>query len=403
MAGDKCPVGAVPGGAPLFPMRRPCPFGLPPAYAEMREHAPVRRARLAGGALVWLVSRHEDIRTLLGDARLSADRSRPGFPFLDSETAQLADVPVFLSMDAPDHLAYRHMFRSEFRPGQVDELRPFVQHCVDEHLDRMVTQGPPADLVTSLAMPVPALTAGRILGVPEGELPRLEELSVAALTHRDTKAYEELFNFVREIADDAAESPASAGMIGRVLREYVAAGQLDAWSMLATVFVILMAGYETTAHMISLGVLTLLHHPEQLAAVRRDPALVPQAVEELLRYLSVGELAAVRIAAEDIELHGTTIRAGEGVVLLGAAGNRDPRVFEDPERFDIHRSPARHLAFGHGPHACIGARVARLELAVVLTTLLERLPGLRLAQRITDDAVDYEAVLFGLKRLEVTW
>ncbi|GAA2774951.1 cytochrome P450 [Streptomyces rameus] len=404
-AGGRCPVEAVPAGVPLFPMRRPCPFGLPAAYAEMREHAPVRRARLAGGSLVWLVSRYEDIRTLLGDARLSSDRSRPGFPSLDSETAQLATVPVFLGMDAPDHLAHRRMFLSEFLPRQVDELRPFVQSCVDGHLDRMVAQGPPADLVTSLAMPVPALTIGRILGAPEGALPRLEQLSVAALTHRGTEAFEELFNFVREIADDAAASPASAGagMIGRVLREYVAAGQLEMWSMLATVFVILLAGYETTAHMISLGVLTLLHHPEQLTAVRRHPELVPQAVEELLRFLSVGELAAVRIAAEDIELRGTTIRAGDGVVLLGAAGNRDPRVFEDPERFDVHRSPGRHLAFGHGPHACIGARVARLELTVVLTTLLERLPGLRLAQRIPHDAVDYEAVLFGLKRLEVTW
>ncbi|MET9080029.1 cytochrome P450 [Streptomyces sp. NPDC004232] len=394
-------------------MRRPCPFGLPAAYAEMREHAPVRRARLADGSLVWLVSRHEDIRALLGDARLSADRSQPGFPFLDAETAQLGTVRVFLGMDAPDHLLHRRMFLAEFLPRQVEALRPFVQRCVDEHLDRMVAQGPPADLVTALAMPVPALTVGRILGVPEEELSRLKELSVNALTHRGPKGFKALFDFVREITDDRRDalnspdfpdSPAGGdGMIGRVLREYVAPGHLDPWSMLATIFVILMAGYETTTHMISLGVLTLVDHPEQLTAIRRDPELVPRTVEELLRFLSVGELAAVRIAAKDIELRGTTIRAGDGVVLLGAAGNRDPRVFEDPERFDIHRAFGRHLAFGHGPHSCIGARVARLELTVVLTTLLERLPGLRLAQRITDDAVDYDAVLFGLKRLEVTW
>lgn len=136
--------GAVADGElPSFPMRRPCPFELPPAYAEMREHAPVRRARLAGGDPVWLVSRHDDIRALLTDPRLSADRSRPGFPFLDSETAQLGTTPVFLGMDAPEHLTHRRMFLPEFLPKRVARLRPFVQRCVDEHLDRLVAAGPP--------------------------------------------------------------------------------------------------------------------------------------------------------------------------------------------------------------------------------------------------------------------
>ncbi|MGW3053953.1 cytochrome P450 [Kitasatospora sp. NPDC001175] len=383
-------------------MRRPCPFGLPPAYAEMREHTPVGQARLANGDPLWLVSRYDDIRALLADPRISADRSRTGFPFLDAQTAQLGTTPVFLGMDGSEHRAQRRMFLPEFLPKRVLELRPFIQRCVDERLDRLIAAGPPADLVTSLALPVPALTVGHILGVPKGEQHRFEQLAVDAMTRRDQEAFQALFDFVRAVADSKRDAPGD-DLISRVLREYVEPGDIDYWSMLATVFVILMAGYETTAHMLSLGVLTLLQHPHQLAALRAEPDLMLQTVEELLRFLSVGELAAVRIAAEDIELHGTTIRAGDGVVLLGGAGNRDPRAFDAPESFDIRRDARRHLGFGHGPHSCIGAGVARLEMTVVFTTLLARLPELRLAQQITDDAVDYEAVLFGLKRLEVMW
>lgn len=390
------------GGVPLFPMRRSCPLGMPAEYAEMREHEPVRRARLADGESVWLISRYDDIRAMLMDPRLSTDRSRPGFPILNPETAQLRETRVFLGMDAAEHAASRRIYLPEFRQKNVSALWPFVQRCVDEHLDRLIDAGPPGDLVRSLTYPVPALAVGHILGVPEGQEERLEELAVEAMVHRGHQAFKELFGLFSEVSESKRRAPGH-DLMSRVIREQVEPGHITHWSMLTTAFVIFMAGYETMANALAIAILWLLEHPDQLAELRSAPGLIEQAIEELLRLTSVGELASVRVATEDIDVHGTTIRAGEGVIMLGGSGNRDARVFADPDTLDIRRDARKHLAFGHGAHICIGAGLARLEMVVVCERLLARMPGLRLTRPITDDAVDYAAVLFGLKRLEVTW
>lgn len=387
---------------PAFPLRRPNPFDLPAEYRMMREEQPVRCARLHNGKPVWLVSRYADVRAILTDPGISADRAAPGFPFLTGEAEYLRHIKVFVGMDAPEHGPHRRMFAPEFTARNVAALRPYIQRCVDERVGRLVDTGPPADLVAALALPVPALAIGRILGVPSSDSALFEELTVRVITHGGAEPFEALVDYVKRLVR-AKQGSTDDDLISRVLREHVNSGELELRSMTIVLILILLAGYETTANTISLGVLALLRHPEQLAALRRNTAAMPAAIAELLRYTSVAELATCRAATRDIELAGTTIRAGDGVIPLAASANRDPSVFPNPDVLDIHRDARRHLAFGHGAHACMGAALAQLELDIVFTTLLSRLPNLRLAGELPDTAVKYDSVLFGLHALPITW
>ncbi|MET9078419.1 cytochrome P450 [Streptomyces sp. NPDC004232] len=387
---------------PMFPMSRPGPFELPAEYARMLEHCPVQRARLANNATVWLISRYEDVRAALTDPRVRADRSAPGFPFLNDETAHLREVQVFLGMDSPHHGSARRMYQAEFTAERSEAMRSFLQHSVDERVDHLISAGPPADVVRTLAFPIPALAVARLLGVPKSEYDQFEQIATATMVNRSESNFAALFDYMREFVDYRSRVPGS-GLTSRLLQTYVRSQCVSTWDVLHTIFMIMMAGIETTAGMVSLGIATLLQHPDQLAELRADPMLMDGAVDELLRYLSVGELASVRIAGEDFTMRGVQIHAGEGIVALGAAGNRDPRAYPDPDTFDIHRNARRHLAFGHGPHKCIGWRLARLELNIIFSTVIARLPELRLAGAITDDLLDNEALVFGLYALDVTW
>ncbi|MFI6215123.1 cytochrome P450 [Nocardia brasiliensis] len=387
---------------PAFPMRRPNPFDLPAEYRALREGCPVGRATLRDGRPVRLVTRYADVRAVLTDPGLSADRCAPGFPFLTAESEYLRRIKVFVGMDGAEHGVHRRMFTPDFSARKVAALRPYIQRCVDERLDRLLDAGPPADLVRTIALPIPALAIGRILGVPEADTASFEELAVRVITHGGAAPFEALVDYVKQLVRDKHGSTAD-DLISRVLREHVAPGRLELRALTIVLILILLAGYETTANTISVGLLALLRHPDQLAALRADPSAMPGAIAELLRYTSVAELATCRAATRDIEVAGTTIPAGTGVIPLAAAANRDPSVFPNPEVLDIHRDAQRHLAFGYGAHACMGAALAQLELDIVFSTVLARLPELRLAGELPDAAVKYDSVLFGLHELPVTW
>ncbi|QIS03256.1 cytochrome P450 [Nocardia brasiliensis] len=390
------------GPDPVFPMRRPSPFELPADYHAMREGCPVGRATLRDGAPVWLVTGYADVRSVLTDPGLSADRGAPGFPFLTAESEYLRRIKVFVGMDAPEHGVYRRMFTPEFSARKVAALRPYIQRCVDERIDRLLDAGPPADFVRAIALPVPALAIGRILGVPEADTDLFEELTVRVITHGGAQPFEALVDYVKQLVR-AKHGSTAHDLISRVLREHVAPGRLELRALTIVLILILLAGYETTANTLSLGLLALLRHPAQWAALRADPSALPGAIAELLRYTSVAELATCRATTREVEVAGTTIPAGAGVIPLAAAANRDPSVFPNPEVLDIHRDAQRHLAFGYGAHACMGAALAQLELDIVFRTVLARLPELRLDGELPDAAVKYDSVLFGLHQLPLTW
>ncbi|MFF4404966.1 cytochrome P450 [Streptomyces sp. NPDC001262] len=411
---------------PAFPMRRTCPFNPPPQYAEMRETGAPTRVTLAGGGTAWLITRYEDVKAVLMDPRLSSDRTRPGYPFLTDDAAYLAEVRVFPGMDSPDHQHYRRMFIKEFTARRIRELRPEVERIVAERLDTMERAGGPVDLVTALALPVPSLVIARLLGVPEADRPRFLELTELLLTgravpaegqsadeaeaaaqERGQEAFRELLRFMRELVKAKRAEP-TEDLLGRVAAEHVASGALDEWELVITAMLLLFAGYETTANMIALGTAALLSHPDQLALLKDslahdDGAILPSAVEELLRHLSIAELATARTALEDMEVGGVLIRAGEGVIPLAAAANRDPAAFADADRLDLRRTPNRHFAFGHGAHQCLAQTLARMELEVVFGALFRRFPDLRLAVPLDEVPFAYDAVLHGAYALPVTW
>ena len=389
---------------PEFPMRRGCPFDPPPQYERMRADGPAFRVRLPDGMSAWVVTRYADVRRLLVDPRISSDRTMPGYPFLTEDSRYLSQVRVFVGMDPPDHGPHRRVFIPDFTARRIKALRPAIEANVTARLAEMARGPRPADIVTALALPVPTLAIGTLLGVPEATYPTFAGLTGALMAEQPEPAtFDELLAFIRALVVDKCAEPTD-DLLGRVAAEQVNTGAMTVHELVIVAMLLLFAGYETTANMIALGTLTLLRHPEQLARLRADPGLLPQAVDELLRYLSIAELATCRTALADIDLGGgVVIRAGEGVIPLGASANRDPAAFERADEFDIHRAERHHIAFGYGPHQCIGANLARLELEVVFEALLRDFPDLRLAVPVEDLRFKLDANLFGVHELPVTW
>ncbi|MCS0603067.1 cytochrome P450 [Streptomyces sp. LP11] len=400
-------------GSPLpqFPMRRTCPFSEPREYAALRESEPVSRAALkVNGKPTWLVTRHEDVRRVLGDGRVSSNLKLPGYPHqFHIPEEMLAQVRLMLlNMDPPEHTAQRRMLIPEFTARRVRELRPRIQQIVDEHIDAMLAAGGPVDLVTALALPVPSLVICELLGVPYEDHARFEEWSAALMNHDLSPAeYGAAVQALDAYLDKLVtlkESEPGDDLISRFLEKNAAERVADHVDVVTMARLMLVGGHETTANMIALGVLALLRHPSQLAELRADPALLPNAVEELLRVFSISDSGTARVALEDVEVGGVTIRAGEGILALNNAADHDEAVFPDAGTLDIHRKEARgHLAFGYGIHQCIGANLARVELETVYGTLLRRIPGLRLAADPESLRFKDDAMVYGVYELPVTW
>ncbi|ALO91610.1 Cytochrome P450 hydroxylase [Streptomyces hygroscopicus subsp. limoneus] len=400
-------------GSPLprFPMRRTCPFSEPREYAGMRANAPVSRAALkVNGKPTWLVTRHEDVRQVLGDSRVSSNLKLPGYPHqFHIPEEMLAQVRLMmLNMDPPEHSAQRRMLIPEFTARRVREMRPRIQQIVDEHVDAMLAQGGPVDLVTALALPVPSLVICELLGVPYEDHAQFEEWSAAMMNHDLSPAeygaaVQALDTYLDKLVTLKEDEPGD-DLISRFLEKNRTEKVADHVDVVTMARLMLVGGHETTANMIALGVLALLRHPEQMAALRDDPALLPNAIEELLRVFSISDSGTARVAVADIEVGGVTIRAGEGILALNNAANHDESVFPDPGTLDIRREEARsHLAFGHGIHQCIGANLARVELETVYGTLLRRVPGLRLAAEPEELRFKDDAMVYGVYELPVTW
>ncbi|MEV8361962.1 cytochrome P450 [Streptomyces niveus] len=395
---------------PPFPMTRSCPFAPPARYAELRENEPVSRASLkVNGKPAWLITRHEHVKQILGDSRVSANLKLPGYPLqVPVPEEMLQAVPLtFLSMDPPDHTVQRRMLAPEFGLRRMRAMRPRVQEIVDERVDAMLAAGGPVDLVAALALPVPSLVICELLGVPYDDHGRFEHWAWQIMNHDISDeergaAHYELDKYVDELVT-LKESEPGDDMISRLIELNRAEPAVEHSDIVSMARLMLVTGHETTANMIALGMLALLEHPDQLAAVRDEPALLPQAVEELLRLFSISDAGTARVAKEDIEIGGTVIRAGDGIMPLNNSANHDESVFPDPDTLDVRRSTRSHLAFGYGVHQCIGQNLARLELEVVYDTLLRRIPGLRLEKPAGELRYKDDAIVWGLYELPVSW
>ncbi|MEV7423846.1 cytochrome P450 [Streptomyces sp. NPDC091212] len=399
---------------PTFPLSRAsgCPFDPPPQYATLREEAPVSPIRLWNGQVAWLLTRYADQRAVLADPRFSADVTRPGHPAQSAgvEASRNLDRLPFIARDDPEHNHQRLMFTAHFTVKRVAAMRPRIQEIIDRLLDDMEAAGPPADLVSAFALPMPSLVISELLGVPHRDRGLFQRAARALVTLDSTPeqaraASGELAAYLDELITVKEREPAD-DLLSTLVVERVRTGELDRRHLVENAILLLSAGHETTANMTALGTLALLHHPEQLATVRDsdDPARVANAVEELLRYLTITHSGRRRVATEDVEIAGTVVRAGEGVVLANDAGNRDGTVFPDPDRLDIDRPEVRrHMAFGHGSHQCLGQNLARAELQLAYPALLRRFPGLRTTVPDGELRFKEDMLVYGVHELPVAW
>lgn len=388
--------------------RGPCPFDPAPTFTRRFQEHPLSRITLWNGDKMWMVMRHADVRTALTHEAFSADNLRPGFPLITpSSEALTQDNPTFVRLDPPEHGRLRGMVNHEFSMKNALSLRPRIQEIVDDLIAEMVAKGPPIDLVEDFALPIPTEVICLILGVPYADHDYFQQCTrvmtnVHATETEVDAASQRLTDYLAELISRKSTKP-QEDLLSRLVVDHEQRGDLSRDDVVAMARLLLDAGHETTAMMISYGMLTLLQHPAQLAEIRADESLIVGAVEELLRYLTVIHTGVPRIATEDVELGGETIRAGEGILCFLPTANRDPKRFPDPDRFDVHRTGRGHVAFGFGPHQCIGLPLARVEIQIALASLIRSLPGIALAVPFEELRFRHSMFVEGVYKLPITW
>ncbi|MGV9798849.1 cytochrome P450 [Mycobacterium sp. NPDC003449] len=398
----------LPPEPPLY-MRRNN-FDPSPELNEVREGDRVRSVVSSLGNLVYLVTRHEDVKAVLSDHERFANSRPPGFvlpgaPQLPGADQASARAGNLLGLDPPEHQRLRRMLTAEFTIRRMKRLEPRIAEIVDAHLDAMESAGPPSDLVAEFALPIPSLVICELLGVPYEDRHDFQQRSARQLDFsvpfpERLELQRQGREYMRGLVGRARRDPGE-DILGMLVRDH--GDELTDDELIGIAALLLLAGHETTSNMLGLGVLALLRHPDQLAAVRDDPDAVAPAIEELLRWLSIVQNAIPRITTTDVEIAGVHIPAGELVFASLPAGNRDPGFVEDPDVLDIRRGAPGHLAFGHGVHHCLGAPLARMEMRIAVPALLRRFPGLTLAEPFEDVQFRSFNFIYGLRSLAVGW
>ncbi|MFG2944238.1 cytochrome P450 [Streptomyces adustus] len=367
--------------------RDPYPF-----YARMRREDPVHLSDRG----IWYLTRYTDVEAALGDLRLSIDRERMtrAFGAFGGDLKNLSRLMdrlgrVMTNTDPPDHARLRKLANRAFTARRAEALRDGIQRTVDRLIDEAVSAGPTMDLIDAVASPLPLAVVCDLFGIPPEDRPQVKTWfrRFGRITEDIDKSEEAIEQYEEYLAHLVRRRRADPGddLISALVATQAQDDRLTDSELLSTCFVLITAGDETTTHLVGNAVLALLRHPDQLARLREDPALIRTAVDELTRYDTPTQ-AIVRVVAEDLEIGGRTLREGELVYLFLAATNRDPERFEDPDRLDLTRPGNRHLSFGLGPHFCLGGPLAKVQAEVAVGTLVRRLPQLRLADEAADGA-----------------
>lgn len=390
-------------------MRRDA-FDPSPELGAIRTGDGVTTVTNAFGMQVYLVTRYEDVKTVLSDhARFSNTRPPgfvvPGAPQMPEEEQARARAGNLLALDPPEHQRLRRMLTPEFTIRRIKRLQPRIVEIVDQQLDALAAAGPPADLVEHFALPIPSLVICELLGVPYADRADFQRRSARQLDlsipiPERLELASEGRDYMSSLVEGARVRPGD-DILGMLIREH--GDELTDDELIGIAGLLLLAGHETTSNMLGLGTLALLRHPQQLAAVRDDPNAVAPAVEELLRWLSIIHTAIPRITTTEVEIAGVTIPEGQLVFASLPSGNRDTEFIDLPDTFDIGRGAPGHLAFGHGVHHCLGAPLARMEMQIAFPALLRRFPTLSLAEEFEDVGFRSFHFIYGLKSLEVSW
>jgi len=382
-----------------------------PFFEQLRETAPVVPMQKTWGRQVWMVTRYEEAVQVLKDQRFSVDMRRAFSSPLARLMASSSRFDLSRSMvgvDEPDHSRLRSLVSQAFTPRFIEGLHPRIQVLADELLDR-VQEREEMDLVNDFAYPLPINVISEMLGIPPGSRMQLREWSQAiaganSFEHR-TIMRNKLNDFADYVEGLIAEKKRQPGddLISQLVTIERTGDRLSSPELLSMVTLLIFAGHETTSNLISIGMLALFDHPDQLERLKADPGLIPRAVEELLRFSGSVISPAPRFALVNMEIGGQQIHKGDMLLVSLASADRDPALFAEADQMNVSRAPNRHIAFGQGIHYCLGAPLARLEGQVAFTTLLKRMPGIRL--NIPREAVQWRGgmSLRGLVSLPVAF
>ncbi|WP_232660296.1 cytochrome P450 [Pseudonocardia sp. TRM90224] len=398
---------SVPQGLPMD--RDAGPFDPPSQITALRATRPVSPMVFPDGHRGWLVTGYDAVRQVMSDTRFSSRQDigvihvpfeTPGMPAATDPSPQVPGL--FISMDPPDHARLRRKLTGAFTVKRMKQLEEGIIAITEQQLDALARLTPPVDLVGEFALPVPSLVICELLGVPYTDRETFQSNS-SRFMERDIDldakmaAFGAMMGYLGELCAAKRAEPGED-----ILSDLARDEELTLEELAGMAFLLLLAGHETTANMLALGTFALLQHPDQLAELRADPSLLPDAVEELLRYLSVADIF-YRYAVEDIEVGGETIPAGSTVVVSLLAANRDPLRFEHPDTLDVHRKVRGQVAFGHGIHQCLGQQLARIEMRAGFAGLLRRFPTLALAVPPGEVALRTDMNIYGVHALPVTW
>ena len=398
---------------PELLQRGRCPFDPPEALDRMRAQSAVSPVTLRNGRTAWVVTGFDLARAVLSDPRFSSDRLRHGSLFSDVPDElrkqmldQRARAGSFISMDPPEHSRYRKLLTAAFTVRRMRQLTPRIVEIVTEHIDAMLATGTSADLAPAFALPVPSLVICELLGVPYAERREFQHRSAMILRLNTPvedflRLRHELRQFMRRLVAHKRTQP-SDDLLSELVHSDLDPALTDE-ELVGIANLLLIAGHETTANMLALGIFALLEHPDQLHTLRADPSLIDGAVEELLRYLSIVHIGLTRVTLEPVTLGDHKIPADATVLISVSETNRDSKHWINPGRLDLTRPRRPHLAFGHGVHQCLGQQLARVEMTVGFTELLHRLPGLRLAIPPQDVPLRSDMLIFGVHALPVRW
>jgi cytochrome P450 len=385
------------------------PFDPPRHITRLREARPVSPMVFPDGHEGWIVTGYDAVRQLMADTRFSSRQDIgilhepyeiPGMPAFTEPSPQ--QPGVFIAMDPPDHTRLRRKLIGAFTVKRMKMLEEHIIDIAERQLDELARLPPPVDLVKEFALPVPSLVICELLGVPYADRENFQ-VNTARFLNTDLPfeekiaAYTELSTYLAELVTSERAAPGDD-----ILSDLARHDDLTVEELTGIAFLLLLAGHETTANMLGLGTFALLEHPEQLAELRADPDLLPGAVEELLRYLSIADIF-FRYAVDDIELGGETIAKGSTVIVSLLAANRDPKRFDNPDTLDVHRTARGHLSFGHGIHQCLGQQLARIEMRAGFAGLLRRFPTLELAIPACEVKLRTNMRIYGVHELPVTW
>ena len=387
----------------------PLPYESSPELRALAARCPVTKAELPDGSTGWLVTGYNEVREVLTDHRYS--RALVHAPGRNPRGVDSITSDGLLALDPPQHSRLRKLVAGAFTDRRMRALRPAVTRIVDGLINAMMDGSRPADLKQAFSLPLPSSVICALLGVPPEDLGRFHAWSDTIMADwtrpraEIAAAFDAIYGYMADLIARKRQAPAD-DMISMLIDARDSGGKLSERELVRFCFGLLLAGHETTANQINMSFVALSQHPAELARLRADPGLIPDAVEELLRFAQLTASSAIplaRITREEVCLGGVTIPAGEAVLPMRAIANRDPAAFPEPDRLDLLRAPTAHVAFGWGTHHCLGAQLARMELQEAFRGLLTRLPGLRMAVPLADIEFHHGQAIATMRELPVTW